>query len=441
MRRKWMSFGFFGLLAATAVVAARAGEGAAPPAPEAPEPVVIGPIEGTVTADRVNLRTGPGRTADCVILGHFASKGDAVTVWRQQGEWYEISPPKAMPCWIFGRYVSVPEGTDLAAGAAVGAVKGDKVRARSAGDLHGHILAELPADTPLAVLKEANGWYQVEPPAPVRVWVFTKFVELGEAVAVAPPDDPTGTTDPAPGVERAEREKEAEKLLGRMKSLIADGNLRGAREIKGLLTVDYADTAAAAEAAGIEVPAEGVVGPVAPPPAASEKLERAEALYAEWVKGEVVGTGAGRTVDLVKLYFDVMQASAEGEPAHEKAKERLAEIRLRLDGQTKASQAQIDRLKERIAEIHEEHTKELARTGNFAGSGRLERMPELWGRPGTHRLRKGGVVLYYLKAGHAGLNLDEQVGRRVGVYGEVSLGPAGWGGQVIEVTKVVVLNQ
>ena len=67
-----------------------------------PAPAEITPVSATVTAERVNLRVSPSLKSE--ITGQV-SRGDRVGVILTDGDWCAVNPPPDMPAWVSADYV------------------------------------------------------------------------------------------------------------------------------------------------------------------------------------------------------------------------------------------------------------------------------------------------------------------------------------------------
>jgi len=180
-----------GLLGATA---AGAGE------PVAGVPTPDAPLEGVITAGRLNVRLRPDTSAP--VLGQLM-RDARVVVRRVAAGWCEVDMPPTFGVWISeklamtsGEVASLAEGETLEA-----TVLRSGARLRSTPSLRGAILGECAKDAKLDVLRAFNGWLRVVAPADLRAYVHADYVRLGG------PADTTADTSvaaataigPAPG--------------------------------------------------------------------------------------------------------------------------------------------------------------------------------------------------------------------------------------------------
>lgn len=69
-----------------------------------------GNTEGTVTGDRVNVRTGPSLSA--TIIDKYYT-GQKVTIIAKEGDWYKISLANDQIAYIYGEYVKAVDETQV----------------------------------------------------------------------------------------------------------------------------------------------------------------------------------------------------------------------------------------------------------------------------------------------------------------------------------------
>lgn len=113
-----------------------------------------------------------------------------------------------------------------------------------------------------------------------------------------------------------------------------------------------------------------------------------------------------------------------------KETEELA-AKQRREAEEKASA----RHREQIEKITTVNEKKLPK---YQYEGWLDDVGGVWRRPATHKLKKGDKVLYYLKSGNE-INLDEYVGKKVGING--TLKSLRFWGRMIIVDKIEVLYE
>jgi uncharacterized protein YgiM (DUF1202 family) len=151
---------------------------------------------GTITADRVYVRSGPGGAY--YELGQL-SKGDLVQVVGSRMGWYQILPPNGTFCMVAKDLVEVD-----AAGTS-GTVKADYVNVHAGTALSksrepSAVLTVVRKGTKLTVLGTTDKYYEVDPPEKAYVFVSPQFVKAaggGMEYRVPELKLPAGTAGPA----------------------------------------------------------------------------------------------------------------------------------------------------------------------------------------------------------------------------------------------------
>lgn len=141
-----------------------------PAAPQGAETAREFPYEATVTATRLNVRAGPSANHSQVYV---LEKGDAVEVLAREGDWLRITPPQGCRAWIAAELVEEADG-----GARVRVTRDDaNLRARGSASDGVEVLAQAAQGDLLQVAARHEGWFQVEAPSTVPVWVHGGYVE------------------------------------------------------------------------------------------------------------------------------------------------------------------------------------------------------------------------------------------------------------------------
>ncbi len=137
------------------------------PAPGTEAPSTF-PYEAEVSASRLNVRSGPGQNHTQMFV---LEKGDRVQVLGREGEWIRVRPPQGCRVWISADVVEEIDG-----GERVRVVKGNaNLRAR-AGAEGVDVVGQVQPGVVLSVGAKGEGWYQVEAPGEVSVWLHGRYV-------------------------------------------------------------------------------------------------------------------------------------------------------------------------------------------------------------------------------------------------------------------------
>ena len=135
---------------------------------------------GVITADRVNVRSGPALRAE--IVGQLF-RGGEVAVIASDGQWCANSAPAVISAWVADKYVK--------GGKSVG----NRVNVRSGPGVSYARLGKLKQGASVKVLEQEEGWVKIVLPPSVHLWVAARFVSLG---GIFPsPVTPTPTPCPA----------------------------------------------------------------------------------------------------------------------------------------------------------------------------------------------------------------------------------------------------
>jgi len=152
---------------------------AAPATPAATAPAAeMQPFTGTVTSDRVYVRSGPSSTF--YELGQL-NKNDLVQVVGVAGggAWYRIEPPTGVFCLIAKDLV------DVDATGAVATVKNDFVNVRAGTALYQNrdsaVLMVVRKGARLDVVGSTDRHIKIKPPAGANVFISSQFVKKSDA--------------------------------------------------------------------------------------------------------------------------------------------------------------------------------------------------------------------------------------------------------------------
>lgn len=155
--------------APTVIVAPVPGATTAP-APEAA--AVTQPFVGTVTADKVYVRSGPGTAY--YEVGQLG-RGDLVQVVGSRLGWYQILPPNGTFCLVAKEFVE----TDAAA--TTGTAKADYLNVRAGTAVSPNrdpnaVLTIIRKGTKLTIIGSTDKYYKVAPPEHALVYVSEQFI-------------------------------------------------------------------------------------------------------------------------------------------------------------------------------------------------------------------------------------------------------------------------
>jgi SH3-like domain-containing protein len=183
------------------------------------------PFEGEVSADNLNVRMFPKGDPNSSIITSVLHLGERVSVVGEQGDYFQIRPPKGSTVWVSAKSMKKDGATATAIASEVPVRLDSRVNADQ--------VASLKEGEAVKVVTEHMGWFKIESPDAVKYFVGKKFVKATNVVnAVAPPrDEPRRAAKVEPRVEDAdvEAKKEiviAESLLDEQKRLIDAKQMR-----------------------------------------------------------------------------------------------------------------------------------------------------------------------------------------------------------------------
>ncbi len=137
-----------------------------------------------IQVDRTNVRSKPSLEAE--ILASL-NKGQAVTVLGEvtppkgRETWSRIAMPEAVTVWVYGQLVNTKTGT----------VRAKELNYRAGPGRNYSVLGELKQGASIKVIREFDGWVQIEPPANAVAYVASRL--LGPPLAAAPTPTPAPT--------------------------------------------------------------------------------------------------------------------------------------------------------------------------------------------------------------------------------------------------------
>lgn len=135
---------------------------------------------GTVTSDKVNIRSRPDKNSE--IVGQLA-KGDSVEVLDRKGDWLKIALPAHAKCYVASKYIHD------------GASTGDAVNIRCGPGTNFKDIGKLAKGEKVEVIEASGEWTQIKPTAHCAGWVAAEFVQIAPP---APTPAPIQTTEVMP---------------------------------------------------------------------------------------------------------------------------------------------------------------------------------------------------------------------------------------------------
>lgn len=131
-----------------------------------PQPAPAAGSPFTVTAETLNVRSGPDKSNAAVGT---VAKGTVVTVVAEQNGWRQITAPVAG--WVSGRYLQA---------AAQFTVTVDSLNVRGGPGASNAAIGTVSKGTVVTAVAERDGWKQIT--APVAGWVSARYLEAAAPV-------------------------------------------------------------------------------------------------------------------------------------------------------------------------------------------------------------------------------------------------------------------
>ena len=357
---------------------------------EAEQAVPSFPYVAEITSDNVNIRSGPGTNYySCGKL----NKADRVKVVGSQFGWSRIVPPAGSFSWISTQYVSIDPNNP-----AVGMVTGDGVRVYAGSEnikpIHSTtVQGKLDRAEKVRLMGEEEGdYYKIAPPSFAYLWVSTRYT------------NPLGAVDEVPLIVRPQTIPDRPQTVPDRPQTVPD---RPQAEPE-------ADVIAVAPTTDIAVEA--------------GKLKEYYALEKQ-IQAELAKPMAQQNYeDIKKAFVEIANNKAAGKAArYSKFAVRNIEryeLALAVTEEVKHQSAELQQIKERIEKARLTKLAQVQNLGRFMAIGQFQTSGVYGPQTGLKHYRiiddSGKTVCYALPAGPAlKVDLDELVGRRVGLVGTV----------------------
>jgi len=146
-----------------AISLAMAGIAHADAGPVMAQSAVITTGHGTVTTDRVNVRSRADKTTEVVTQ---VNKGDAVEVLDRKGDWLHITLPASAKCYVSSQFVKD------------GAATADAVNIRCGPGTNFKDVGKLAKGEAVEVVEVKGEWTQIKPTGHCTGWIAAEFVEI-----------------------------------------------------------------------------------------------------------------------------------------------------------------------------------------------------------------------------------------------------------------------
>ena len=137
--------------------------------------------EGTVTADALNVRSGPS-TSYSVTTKLY--KGDKVEILETSNGWHKIKASNGKIGWVSGDYIKVSSGSTSQPSTSTtkATVTADSLNVRSGAGTSYSVITKLSKGTVVDVLESAsNGWKKIKTSGGTTGWASGDYLTTGSA--------------------------------------------------------------------------------------------------------------------------------------------------------------------------------------------------------------------------------------------------------------------
>ena len=128
------------------------------------------PFLAQVDKESVNVRAGANMNFE--ILDKLKRGAEVVVVGRSF-DWYKVELLKTAQAYVRADYLQMRQNL-------IAQITGDKVNIRARANSDSASLGQLRQDDLVKVIKQTNGWYQIEPPAQAAGWIRQDFLIRSE---------------------------------------------------------------------------------------------------------------------------------------------------------------------------------------------------------------------------------------------------------------------
>ncbi len=160
---------------------------------------------GTVTASKLNVRSGPGGSNKVVST---LDNGESVEILAEKNGWLNIGPDQ----WVSAKFIKKGEAAPVAKPKPkkeTGTVTASTLNVRSDANGSAKVVDKLKNGAPVEILAEKNGWLNIGPDR----WVSAKYVNKGGA-APKPAGGTGGSANMPPWISTAMNEVGTKEIVG-----------------------------------------------------------------------------------------------------------------------------------------------------------------------------------------------------------------------------------
>lgn len=141
---------------------------------------------GTVTANSLNVRSGPG-TNNKVIAS--VKKGTVVTILDTQGDWSNVRLSNGTAGWASTQYISVstssdnnkPSNPSAPSATKTGTVTANSLNIRSGAGTNNKVVASVKKGTVVTILNAQGDWYNIKLSNGTAGWASTQYINVNNS--------------------------------------------------------------------------------------------------------------------------------------------------------------------------------------------------------------------------------------------------------------------
>ena len=167
------------------------GVGAVALAMSAGEASALENAKGTVTANVLNVRSGPGTNNQKIGATY---KGDVLEILDSSKGWYKVRLSNGQEGWVSGNYLNVTTSSHTSVAdesktiVTKGKVTANVLNVRSGVGTQHSIVGKLQKNTVVDVLDSSNGWYKVKLVNGQEGWCSGDYIQSVENAIITTPD-------------------------------------------------------------------------------------------------------------------------------------------------------------------------------------------------------------------------------------------------------------
>ena len=147
--------------------------------------------EGTVTADVLNVRSGPSTSYSITTKLY---KGNKVEILETSNGWHKIKTSNGTTGWVSASYISILQGSNSQSSYKA-TVNATSLNVRSGASTSYSVITKLSKGTVVDVIESAsNGWKKIKTSNGTTGWVSGQYLTTGEVQQPSTPSTDNGSS-------------------------------------------------------------------------------------------------------------------------------------------------------------------------------------------------------------------------------------------------------